>query len=59
MPPSYYPAVADHLVAAGATSGLLVEVGTALGGLASLLMERLPDMKYTAVDPFLADYDAE
>lgn len=39
------------------STGRLVEIGTAWGGLALHLLDTLPKLRVTAVDPFLGGYD--
>ena len=45
--------MADFLLHNDLADGVIVEVGTAFGGLASKLLERLPQLTLHAMDPFL------
>jgi len=55
---SYYSDVARELRRRGLSEGVIVEVGTAYGGLAAALLAELPELKVIAVDPFLGGYDS-
>jgi hypothetical protein len=54
---NYYESIAVWLERHGLEGGVMVEVGTAYGGLASHLLKRLPTLSVHAVDPFLFGYD--
>ncbi|CAE8634227.1 unnamed protein product [Polarella glacialis] len=51
----YYDEIAEFLIKRNATR--VVEIGTAWGGLAERLLEKVPGLKLDAVDPFMAGYD--
>ncbi|CAE8612394.1 unnamed protein product [Polarella glacialis] len=51
----YYDEVAEFLIKRNATR--VVEIGTAWGGLAKRLLEKVPGLKLECVDPFMAGYD--
>lgn len=54
----YYEDVASWVHRHGVgDGGVLVEVGTAYGGLSKYLLTRFPDLNIHAVDPFLGLYD--
>ena len=58
---TYYEDVVQGLLKhniARSTPALVVEIGTAFGGLATHLLSRLPLLSHTAVDPFIP-YDEE
>ena len=54
---AYYGEIADWLESKGLHDGIMLEVGTAAGGLAEAILSRHPNIQYHAVDPFLGGYD--
>jgi hypothetical protein len=53
----YYGDVAAELYRRCVSEGVVVEVGTAYGGLARHLLSTHPKLRVIAVDPFYGDYD--
>jgi hypothetical protein len=51
----YYPDISEY-IRKNAKAGVIVEIGTAFGGLAEHLLVALPASTVHAVDPFLASY---
>jgi hypothetical protein len=54
----YYNDVTAEIFRRGVSEGVLVEVGTAYGGLAHHILATHPKIRVIAVDPFFGDYDA-
>jgi lipopolysaccharide biosynthesis glycosyltransferase len=53
---TYYDDISDFVLK-HAPNRVAVEIGTAFGGMADLLLQRVPDLELHVVDPFLAGYD--
>ena len=54
----YYNDVTAEIFRRGVSEGVMVEVGTAYGGLAHHILATHPKMRVIAVDPFFGDYDS-
>ena len=56
--PEYYNDVTAEIYRRGVSEGVVVEVGTAYGGLARHILKTHPKVRVIAVDPFFGDYDS-